>query len=200
MTKRRPEPPLSAIKDLNIRDSIWHALEGNLRPLLTRLRRGTASPEEQKLIAELHEATIEPRQAKIKPRQITRDVRLAIAETVAFLEKIRPEQLRKQTLSRVAEQFGVCERIVYLALAQFDTKALSQIDQMIQNSIESGRLVELMKKGPDGQVLSKFFGSPGVWMNQFAPPRRYWTNSEQLEPNGCVPHADRNMVKKPDPS
>lgn len=166
MTKRKlTVPPLSAIKNLGMRDSIWHAFEGNLQPLLTRLRQGIVSPEEQKLMAELIEAKIKPRQAKTKARQITRDVRLGIAETVAFLEEIRPKQLRKRTVWDVAKQFGVSERLVYLALAQFDRKALSQIDRTIQNSIEPGRLVELTKKGPDRQVLSKFFGSPAVWMN-----------------------------------
>ena len=157
--------PLSAIRNLGMRDSIWHAHDGNWQPLLTRLSQGIASPEEQKLMAELIKAKIKPRQAKIKARKITWDVRLGIAETVAFLEEIRPKQRRKSTVYDVAKQFGVKGRLVYLALAQFGRKELSQIDRIIQNSIEPGQLIELTKKGPDGQVLSKFFGSPAVWMN-----------------------------------
>jgi hypothetical protein len=107
--------------------SIWQALEGDHRWLMSRLRQGVASCAEQTLAADLIEGVIEPRRPR--SRSSSRQGRLEIARSVAFLKKTRPGQL-KAIIAAVAKVFGVSERHVYNALKAFDENALAQIERM----------------------------------------------------------------------
>src|SRR5438067_6326067 len=64
MKKRRSDPPLGNIKRSGALLSIWAALEGDPKRLLTRLRAGVASNAEQALAADLLEKKIKPRRPR----------------------------------------------------------------------------------------------------------------------------------------
>lgn len=125
MKKERAEPPLSAVKYRIALDSIWQALEGDPRWLVSRLRQGIASCPEQVLAADLIEGKIKPRRPKLK-----KSTQLEIAKSVAFLERLYPHKPRKAIIPVVAEKYGRSERRVYDALKEFDDDALAQIEQM----------------------------------------------------------------------
>jgi hypothetical protein len=65
-TKRKlAEPPLSEIQDYAALHSVWSALEGDPRPVATRLREGKATPAERRVAADLIEDLIEG----VKPKR-----------------------------------------------------------------------------------------------------------------------------------
>lgn len=133
-------PPLSDIKDYDALDSIWSALEARPSFLASRLRDGSASPEELKVAADLIEGEIKPR--RLRPGASSRHKRLRIAEYVAFLERVLPHVRRKdsggkgrifrskEVIPLAAEEHGVKPRHVYAALAEFDGDALAHVERM----------------------------------------------------------------------
>lgn len=180
MTKRSPEPPLSAINDLAERDSIWDALEGDPGWLVSRLRQGVASQLEQALAADLIDYTTKT------TKSFPRIKRLAIARRATAMGNSDPHRQRKRIISSVAEHFKVSERYVYKSLKEFDDDALSQIDRINKNTID-GQPSAVTKKGPGGQTTTKFYGSPAAWLDQFAGPRRFWIPTAKQRHKIAVP-------------
>jgi hypothetical protein len=96
--------------------SIWGALEGDPALLARRLRSRKPSPQELDCAADLIEMKIKPRRPKKgKPTRFTNEL---IAETILYIECVRPHWLRKTILSEVAEAFGVSTKHVYNVLAE----------------------------------------------------------------------------------
>jgi hypothetical protein len=126
------EPPLCAISDYDELNSIWAALEARPSLLASRLRDGSASPEERKVAADLIEMKIKPR----RPKSSSRQKRLELAEYVAFLENVLPhlrhnaDVQRKVVISLAAEHHKVSARHVYNALNEFDQGALAESERM----------------------------------------------------------------------
>lgn len=112
MKKRGPAQPIGLVQW-----SIWDALEADDRLLSERLRKGVASPEEMELAADLLQKKIKPRRLKKgQPKQIQNH---AMAQMVLVIEAGIPPRQRKTIIPDVAKAFGVSERHVYNALAEF---------------------------------------------------------------------------------
>ena len=128
MTKKRrsSDPPLSAVKDRHELQSIWSALEGDLRSLTARLNVGIATNLEMAVAGRLSNA-----KNKLHHHGSSDRRRLVqMAQRVAFLEKVHPTAQRKAVISEVAKYFGVSSRHVYDALKEFDDDALSEIERI----------------------------------------------------------------------
>jgi hypothetical protein len=135
---------LGDIKDYDALRSIWSALEARPSFLASRLRDGSASPEEVLVTADIIEGKIKPR--RLRPGASSRHKRLEIAEHVAFLEELLPRVRRKaigrtgrvfrskEIIPFAAKQYGVKSRHVYQALAEFDGDALAHVNRMYPNS------------------------------------------------------------------
>jgi hypothetical protein len=154
MKKRKPELLPSTVKTSDALYSIWSALEANPKQLAARLRQGDdASKAEMVLAADLIEGIIKPR----RPRS-SREQRLHIAETVAWLKKIHPTWQRRRIVDRAVEKLKsspgwpiryVSRRRVYKALAEFDRDTVARINRMPKN--ENERIIP-----PDQQLRDDF--------------------------------------------
>jgi hypothetical protein len=134
------EPALGEIKDNDALHSIWSALEAEPRFLATRLRDGSASPEERRLAADLIEGNIKPQRPR---RGSSRHQGLAIAEFVAFARRVRPNAPSKKVISLAREHFKdkvsgrvPSERYVYKMLKEFDDDALAHSERMYGDTSE----------------------------------------------------------------
>ena len=94
---------------------------------------------EMALAADLIEGRIKPR----RPRS-SREQRLLIAETVAWLKKIHPKWQRKKIVSVAVEELKnsswpirhISTRQVYKALEEFDSDTVARIERMPKNDNE----------------------------------------------------------------
>jgi hypothetical protein len=132
---------LWTIKSSSQLHNIWMALDGDPRWLANSLRSGFACKAEMVMAADLIEGKIRP------PRAGSSDLnkRFEIADTVATMAELCPKVQRKVIISEVAEMYGVSERFVYNALAEFDEHYLSEIKR-IQNEKYQRRLpIEILE-------------------------------------------------------
>ena len=113
MKKRGPALPVGLAQW-----SIWGALEADDRLLSERLREGVASPEEMQVAADLIQKKVKPR--RLKKGQPPQIVNYAMAQMVLVMEAAGAPRQRKEDHSRSGvETFGVSEKHVYNALAEF---------------------------------------------------------------------------------
>jgi len=100
-----------------VTQSIRSALDGDTRWLAGRLRRGSASPKEMALAADLIEKKIRPRRPRSgKP---TREMNDAIVQVVLYMEAFHPDWQRSKTIiPDVAKAFRVSQKHVYNVLSK----------------------------------------------------------------------------------
>ena len=130
MKNRRPL--LTTIVNRDALFGIWYALEGEPSWLANRLRRGTASNAEQALAADLIEGNIKPRRPR---RRFHLQRCLEIVQFYTFLKKKssnlpKRDRQEKSLKSVTAEHFDVSMRHVDNVMAEFDDKALSEIERI----------------------------------------------------------------------
>ena len=121
MKKREPKwsaEPVSTIAQW----SVWDALEGDPHLLAARLRKGSATPEEMALAADLIEKKVKIRRPKMgKPGKITKE---HIAGTVFYISVSRPHWQEKAIIYHVAKAFGVSERFVRYVVASWRNRSI----------------------------------------------------------------------------
>ena len=145
--RNRVEPPLIEIKDNDALESIWSALEAKPGFLASRLRDGSASPEERRIAADLIEGKIKPRRPS--RRGSSRFQHLFVAEFIRWVRSIKPNASPKWVLNIARQHFKdrhgwePSERYVRYAIDEFDEHTLAHSKRMYRNTLERQENTEL---------------------------------------------------------
>lgn len=194
-TRTSFDPPLNAMKDRHELASIWSALDGDTRSVLTRLKVGIATTLEQQVAGLVFDSEYKPSRRGASSRQRL----FEIAQTVAFRKKMRPTARRKPVISHVAEHFGKNASHIYEALKAFDDNALSEIERILKAKINTRNpattppQLRMVEKKRNGHIVREFHGEPRDWMNALA-------GATQLRGTGTFLHLKDDDCARPAPT